>query len=92
MEPGTTATIVTIALTVFIMALFGGGLYMLMRFTFPMFDVKDDEPTLANLYELTSRGGKAQMDINNRLTRIVTNQQTLIDELKIRLDKLKEEK
>lgn len=71
---------------------------MLMRFTFPMFDVDEDEPTLAtladrlaDLYELTARFSKAQQDINDRMTEIVTNQQKLIDELKARLDKLKEE-
>lgn len=92
MEPGTTATIVVVGLTLIIMTIFGGGLYMLIRFAFPMFDVDEDEPTMAELYTLTERFAKAQQDINDRTVNIVQNQQKLIAELKIRLDKLTEEK
>lgn len=94
MEPGTTATIVVVGLTLIIMTIFGGGLYMLIRFAFPMFDVDEDEdePTMTELYTLTERFAKAQQDINDRTVNIVQNQQKLIAELKIRLDKLTEEK
>lgn len=92
MDSGIISTIVTIGITLIIMTIFGGGLYMLMRFTFPMFDIDEDEPTMAELYKLTERFAKAQQDINDQMVNIVQNQQKLIDELKTRLDKLTEGK
>lgn len=94
MEPGTTATIVTIGITVIVMAIFAGGLYILLRFTFPLFllDENKNLPNLNDLYTQTARFATAQHDMNERLTELIADQQKLIDELKVRLDKLQEEK